>query len=166
MGAEWYLLRTKAGQERGAHGQVSRLTVDVLLPLVKVPVRRWNQMVESVVPLFPCYMFARFEMEREYARLRYTRGLRGVVSFGGQPVVVPAPIVGELKQRCAAGPVELPKRPLLSGERVRVVDGPLREFEGIFEKYLSGPERVAILLLVIGTGARVVLPASMVVPAT
>jgi transcriptional antiterminator RfaH len=165
VSTEWYLLRTKAGKERIAHDQLSCLAVDTLLPLVKVPVRRWGRMVESVIPLFPCYMFGLFEMEREYNRLRYTRGLVGVVSFGGQPAVVPAPIISGLKQRCAGGPVQLPKRPLRSGERVTVVDGPLREFEGIFERYLSGPERIAILLSVMGAGARVVLNASMVVPA-
>ena len=44
---------------------------------------------------------------------------------------------------------------------VRVVDGPFRGFEVIFVRYLSGLERVAILLSTIETaGLRVVLPAS------
>ncbi len=161
---EWHLVRTKAGEERRARDQVSRLADDVLLPLIKVRVRRWGRMAESVAALFPGYLFALFDVEREYSRLRYTRGVREIVCFGGQVAVVPEWIVGELKQRCAHGPLELPTRRLVAGERVMVIDGPFREFEGIFERHLSGPERVAILLSVMGAGARAVLPARMVVP--
>jgi transcription antitermination factor NusG len=75
-------------------------------------------------------------------------------------------IIGDLKARCARGPIEIPKRELLTGEPVRVLGGPFREFEGIFERKLSGPERVAILLSALGAGARVVLPASMIEKAT
>lgn len=65
-------------------------------------------------------------------------------------------------RRCR--PLELPKRMLVPDERVMVIDGPFREFEAIFERYLSGQERVAILFSMMGSGARAVLPASMVVP--
>jgi len=92
------------------------------------------------------------------------RGLRGVVCFGDQPAVVPEWLIGELKQRCEHGPVELPERMFVPHERVMVIDGPFREFEGIFQRYLSGSERVAILFSTIGAGVRAVLPASMGVP--
>jgi len=50
-----------------------------------------------------------------------------------------------------------------SGDKVRVVEGPFRGFEAIFERYLSGAERVAILLSTIeASGVRMVLPASAV----
>jgi transcription antitermination factor NusG len=55
---------------------------------------------------------------------------------------------------------------LVQNEPVTVIDGPLREFEGIFERYLSGTERVAILFSMMGAGARAVMPASMVIPVT
>ena len=163
---EWHLLRTKAGEEGRAHDQVNRLASEVLLPQAKMRVQRRHRLVESVVPLFPCYLFARLDLEREYARLRYTRGIRNVVRFGGEPTVVPEWVIDELKQRCMRGPVELPHRQLLSGESVRVLDSPLQEFEGIFSRYRSGTARVEILLSVMGAGARVVLPASMVAPVT
>jgi transcriptional antiterminator RfaH len=109
-------------------------------------------------------MFALLDFERECARLRYTHGLRDIVRFGNEPVVVPERIIGELKKRCASGPLELPERTLVAHERVTVTDGPFREFEGVFERYLSGSERVAILFCVMGAGARALLPARMVVP--
>jgi transcriptional antiterminator RfaH len=163
MAVEWYLVRTKAGEERRAQERLNQVAADVLLPLIKVRVRRWGRMVESVAPLFPCYLFAMFDFEAEYTQVRYARGVRDLPRLGGR-VVVPEWIVNELKQRCASGPLELPKRMLVPHERVMVIDGPLREFEGIFERYLSGLERVAILFSTMGVGARAVLPASMVAP--
>jgi transcriptional antiterminator RfaH len=121
-------------------------------------------MVESVTALFPSYLFALFDLELEYSRLRYTRGVREVVCVGGRPAVVPQWIVSQLKQRCLHGPIELPTRRLIAGERVMVIDGPFRELEGIFERHVSGTERVAILFSVMGVGARAVLPARMVAP--
>jgi transcriptional antiterminator RfaH len=161
---QWHLLRTKAGEERRAREQVSRLTTEVLLPLVRVRVRRWERMTETVAALFPGYMFARFNLGRDYSLLRYTRGVRQIVCFGEEPAVVPHWIIDELKLRCANGPIELAARRLVAGERVIVIEGPFRQFEGIFERHLSGPERVAILLSIMGAGRRAVLPASMVVP--
>jgi len=157
-------LRTKAGEERRARDQVSRFIPEVLLPLIPVRVRRGGRMIESVAALFPGYMFALFDVEREYSRLRYTRGVQQIVCFGEEAAVVPQWIIDELRVRCANGLVELPPCRLVAGERVIVIDGPFREFEGIFERHLSGPERVAILLYVIGAGVRAVLPASMVAP--
>jgi transcriptional antiterminator RfaH len=158
----WYLLRTKAGEERKVEGEISRFPAEVLLPLMKVRVRRWSKMVETVAPLFPCYLFVLFDPERDYTRIRFTRGVRELVRFGPHLALVPKWIIEGLKQRCAHGPVQLPQRRLSTGEPVMVVDGPLREFEGVFEHYLSGVERVAILLMLMG-GTRVVLPASKVV---
>jgi transcriptional antiterminator RfaH len=163
-GRNWYLLRTRAGKEHTAESQVSRLTGDVLLPLLRVRVHRSNRMVASVAPLFPCYLFARFDFELECARLRYTRGLQGVVCFGDQPAIVPEWLITELKQRCEQGPVELPEPRLLRGAPVLVVDGPFRDFEGVFERHLPGTQRVAILLRTMGREVRSELSATMVVP--
>jgi len=163
--AAWYLLRTKAGQERRAAAQLRRIADEreVLLPLMKTQVRRSGGMVELVTPLFPCYLFARLDVQREWTNLYFARGLREVVRFGDEPAVVPEWAIGELKQRCANGPVELPRPALLPGKSVKVVEGRLLELEGIFERYLSGSKRVAILLSLMG-GTRALLPARMVVP--
>jgi transcriptional antiterminator RfaH len=165
MTMEWYLVRTKAKEERRAHEHLSGLAADVLLPLIKVRIRRWGRMVESVAPLFPCYLFAMFDFESDYRQVRYARGVRDLPRVGAEAAIVAPWIISELKQRCAGGPLELPERLLMPSQRVLVIDGPLREFEGIFERYLSGSERVAILFSMMGTGARAVLPARMVVPA-
>jgi transcriptional antiterminator RfaH len=87
--------------------------------------------------------------------------VHSVVAIGGEPVVVPISIVEEIRHRGVDGVVELPQRKLDPGQKIRVIDGPFRDLEAIFDRYLSGSERVAILLDAIGASTiRVVLPSS------
>jgi transcription antitermination factor NusG len=55
--------------------------------------------------------------------------------------------------------VQVQEKRFGKGEQVRIVEGPFRGFEAIFERYLSSADRVAILLhSVDARGLRVLLP--------
>jgi transcriptional antiterminator RfaH len=159
----WFLVRTKPGKERWVCDQLSEILSEVFLPMLKTRVPRWGKLAWSVVPLFPCYLFARFDLTLSYFDVKYMQGVHGLVSAGKEPIIVPQAIIDEIKGRGENGVVEIKERPFDNGERVRVVQGPFRGFDAIFERYLSGPERVAILLSAIeSNGLRVVLAASAV----
>ena len=161
--SEWFLVHTKAQLERSVLERFKVSGMDALLPLLKRRVRRWDRLVSSVGPLFPCYLFALPRDRQERSAIEFLPGVRGLVRFGSEPSPVPRSIIEELRQRCAAGPVELPPKPFKMGGPVRVTHGPFRNFEGIFERHLSGTERVAILFSALQGGAvRVVLPTDMV----
>ncbi len=161
----WRLLWTKAGEERAVRDRLALAGVDAMLPMLKVRVRRWGRMVDSTAPLFPCYLFVRLSLDHNSALVRYARGVRDFVRFGAEPALAPESIIEELKRRCAGGPIELPRRKLCAGERVRVIEGPLQGFEGVFDRYLSGAERVGLLMTAVGAATRVVMPAKMIVAA-
>ena len=89
--------------------------------------------------------------------------MHSLISGGGEPVMVPPAIVEEIKRRGKDGIVELAPRKLDPGQKIRIVDGPFRDIEAIFDRYLSGSERVAILLDALGASTiRIVLPTSCV----
>ena len=158
---EWYLVRTKPGKERWVRDQLSTKVPEVFLPMLKARMPRWGKLAVSIAPLFPCYVFARIDLTTDYFAVKYLPGVQGLVSAGMDPLVVPATIVEEIRLRGVNDVVEIRETPFDSGQRVRVVDGPFRGFEAIFDRYLSGAERVAILLNTIQTAAlRVVLSAS------
>jgi len=158
---EWYLVRTKPGKERWVSGQLSAILPEVFLPMLEARALRWGKLAWSVMPLFPCYVFAQLDLQTRYFDVKYMLGVQGIVSAGADPLAVPIPVVEEIKRRGVNGIVKIEPRKLDNGERVRVVDGPFRGFEAIFERYLSGAERVAILLSAIeANGLRVVLPSS------
>jgi transcriptional antiterminator RfaH len=160
---EWYLVHTRAGKEASVRGQLSESLPDAFLPTLRVQIHRWGKVVSSVSPLFPCYVFARFVARCDLRRVDYTHGVREVVRAGEEPAVVPSSVINELKHRCAQGPVELLIKPLRKGEPVTIANGAFQGFDAVFERYLSGPQRVAILLSSLSeTSIRVVLPASSI----
>jgi transcription antitermination factor NusG len=80
-----------------------------------------------------------------------------------EPLEVSEEIVDSVRARCTDGVVQLNPKPFRYGEHVRMVEGPFRNFEAIFEGYLSGVKRVAILIDTIeGGGVRVVADASTI----
>ncbi len=163
--SEWYLLQTKAQLEHSVSQRLKALGVDVLLPLLRRHVHRWGRLVTSVGPLFPRYLFILPKEGYRQDTIEFLPGVRGLVRFGDEPAPVPPSIIGELQRRCAGGPIELPLEPLRRGMSVRVTHGPFSKFEGIFERYLSGTERVAILLSVLGAATvRLLLPAAYAEP--
>lgn len=160
---EWYLVRTKPGKERWVRDQLAAILPEVFLPMLRARMPRWGKLAVSVAPLFPGYLFARFDLTSHYFNVKYLPGVGGLVSAGMDPLVVPETIVHEIRLRGVNDVVEIQEKPFDSGERVRVVEGPFRGFEAIFDRYLSGAERVAILLNTIQTtGLRVVLSAAAV----
>jgi transcriptional antiterminator RfaH len=160
---DWYLIRTKTGKERWVRDQLANAVPEVFLPMLKAKAPRWGRMAVSIAPLFPCYVFAKFDLQRQYFDVKYMAGVRAIVSAGTDPLAVPATIVSEIRRRGVDDVIEIPDKPFGTGERVVVVDGPFRGFEAIFQRYLSGAERVAILLSAVESGGlRVVLSASAV----
>ena len=161
---EWYLVRTKPSKERWVSGQLSAILPEVFLPMLEARIPRWGKLAWSITPLFPCYVFAKFDLQTHYFDVKYMLGVQGIVSAGCDPLAVPVPVVEEIKRRGVNGVVRIEPRKFDNGERVSVVDGPFRGFEAIFERYLSGAERVAILLSTVeASGLRVVLPSSALV---
>src|ERR1700758_1815511 len=62
----WYLVRTKTGKERWVRDQLANRVPEVFLPMLKAKVPRWGRMTMSIAPLFPCYVFARFDLQSQY----------------------------------------------------------------------------------------------------
>jgi transcription antitermination factor NusG len=90
-------------------------------------------------------------------------GVTGFVSLGYEPLLVSETIVDSVRSRCIDGVLHLNPISFKRGEHVRLVDGSFRDFEAIFEKYLSGTKRVEILMKSLqGCGVRVVADASAV----
>ncbi|MBF6568125.1 MAG: transcription/translation regulatory transformer protein RfaH [Candidatus Binataceae bacterium] len=161
--SQWYLVRTKAGRERWVRDQLSGTMPEVFLPMLRMRMSRWGKLGWSTAPLFPCYVFVRCDLAIGYYEIKYGVGVTDLVSAGNEPLIVAPEIVTTIRARATDGVVEIVEQPFAAGERVVIAEGPFRGFEAIFERYLSGEERVAILLnSAIGSSLRMVLPSAVV----
>jgi transcription antitermination factor NusG len=160
----WYLVRTKANKERFVRGQLAHIVPDIFMPMLKLPFSRLRSATPSLVPLFPQYIFVRLHLGTQFFQVRYLPGVTGFVSTGCEPLAVSEAIVDSVRSRCTDSILKLAPLPFRHGEHVRVIEGPFSDFDAIFDTYLSGTKRVAILLKSIeGCGVRVVANASAVV---
>ncbi len=151
----WYAVRTKPRQEVTALRNLTRERVETFRPQLRRRrtirrVRRWT--TES---LFPNYIFARFDAETSHRLVKHANGVAGVVGFGGKPVAIEDTIITELRNRAEDGLITLPPLQFKPGEAVIIQEGPLRGLQAIFDRPLSGPQRVAVLLNLITGQARV-----------
>jgi transcription termination/antitermination protein NusG len=82
------------------------------------------------LPLFPSYVFCRFDENRRFPVLKIP-GVFGIVEFGGRPARVPEEEIAALKRVIAAGIAREPWPALTAGARVRIAAGPLQGVEGV-----------------------------------
>jgi transcription antitermination factor NusG len=102
------------------------------------------------VVYFPCYLFARIDLTVvPRSTIDWMPGIRRIVGAGGQPAVVDDEIVEMVRQRLEAIE-EVGYGNLKQGDRVRIISGPLRDLEAVFDKPMSAENRVRILLDVVG----------------
>jgi transcriptional antiterminator RfaH len=153
----WYAVCCKPRQETVAEENLLRQGFHVYLPRIRIRHRRRGQWLEAVEALFPRYVFIRIDpRQRSTAPVRSTRGVVGLVRFGGQPAVVPDSVMEALLQReDSASGLHQDQRPLFSaGEAVKFVDGPLAGMEGVFTEQ-DGEKRVIVLLELLGKANKV-----------
>jgi transcription antitermination factor NusG len=93
--------------------------------------RRWSDRMKKVEsPLFPGYVFCRFEI-RARATLLKTPGVISIVGFGKVPEPIVDAEIAALQTVCRAGLKAMPYPNPKIGSKVRIEEGPLKGLEGI-----------------------------------
>ena len=161
----WYAINTKTHREDVAELNLQRLGVETFCPQLKQDkvIRRRRQTV--IRPLFPGYLFARFNLAIHYRAVNYAQGVRKIVTFGSAPEAVDEVIIESIKSRARDGFVTVQPSSFTPGQVVRIQEGPLQGLEAVFEMEMSDHQRVVILLRTLSYQARVVVPLEQVVGA-
>jgi len=147
MSSKWYALRSKARKEEIVHRQVMDKGLEVFYPRLRVnPV---NPRARKFVPYFPGYLFIQADLdELGYSFFQWMPHTLGLVSFGGEPAIVPENLIYEIDRRVksiaeAGGEVF---DGLKHGDEVSIDRGPFKGYEAIFDERIPGSERVRVLL--------------------
>lgn len=130
----WYCIRTRSNYEKVAEIVLRGKGYEPYLPLYSRHRRRTDDIVvESEVPLFPGYVFCRFEAQKRLPILT-TTGVVSVVGLGKEPAPVPDEEIEAVKAILRSGLPAEPCAYLREGQRVRVTYGSLDGVEGILLK--------------------------------
>lgn len=138
----WYAVQVRTRWERSAANLLTGKGYQTLLPTYQSQ-RRWSDRVRSVgLPLFPGYVFCRFDVNNRLPIL-ITPGVISLVGRGRIPVPVEATEIATLETLVSSG---LPAEPwpyLEVGQRVRIDDHALRGMEGILLGF-KGHRRIVV----------------------
>lgn len=161
--ANWYVVHTNPRQEDRAECNLRAWGVETFNPKLKeYQYRPYNaESIYVVKPLFPSYIFARFDVEYMYHKVRYTRGVHTVISHGQFPTVVDDELVELIRSRVGEDGLIRIGDDLSPGDEVVIKDGPFRALTGIFERRMKGSDRVVILLKTISYQAHIVIGEQM-----
>jgi len=160
----------RAHGRRGAAGAELHLAnqgYHIFRPLARVRGRRNGKAVDRVESLFPRYLFIELEAGTDnWAPIRSTRGVSGIVRFGQQPAPVPNGVIQELRERITdgAGTIDLrPHQRMRPNQPVRIESGPFAGYEALFQA-ARGEDRVLVLLEVMQHSQRLTLASDAVTP--
>lgn len=155
----WYVIRTCPKQEERAVSNLNAWQVETFLPKMKVQrVNPFSGIPGYVAaPMFPLYSFAKFDASRLLHKVCHTRGVHSVVSFGGVPAPVSDEIIELMRERIGADGLVQIEDELKAGDHVKVKQGPLANFSGVFDRNIDGHTRVAILLTSVNYQGRIVI---------
>ena len=128
----WYGLQTRPRHEKIVAHRLEERGVTTFLPLI-TEVHRWSDRKKSVeVPLFGCYVFAKFVPNRtESLRVLRVDGVFGLVGARGEGAPIPEEQIDAVRTLMEE---RLPwsSHPFLKiGQRVRLRSGALDGVEGI-----------------------------------
>lgn len=162
-GLHWYAVHTHPRQENRVAENLRAWGVNAFNPKLRKPNYNNSRISYVVKPLFTRYIFARFVAHRMLHNIRYTRGVKQVVSFNGIPIPVDDEIVAVIQARVGEDGFIKSEDKLGRGDKVIVRGGMFVNLTGIFEEGVSDSLRVSILLTTINYQAHVKVARELIV---
>jgi len=146
----WFVVRTKAGDENRANTNLLHQEIETFLPLLKDHYFRGGRMIQTIKPLFPNYLFAKLDLNLQYTKVKWTRGVSRILGNREGPVPISEIVVQTIQDRIGKDNLIELEEEMKEGDLVQVTSGPLKDLVGVFQKRMSGKNRVKILLNLIG----------------
>ena len=136
LAQNWYAVRTRSNYEFKVNNLLSKRSIRTFYPTVLKWSRRRDRKIEVARPLFPGYLFVECPASaRDWLEIKKIEGVVNLLGTKGSPLPIPAEQIENVKKIVDSGIDPLPHPFLKAGERVVVVDGPLRGAIGIFERF-------------------------------
>jgi len=138
----WYALQVRSRKEGYVASQIQGQGYECLLPTYK-SIRKWSDRVKEVEqPLFPGYLFCRFDFQNRRPVIT-TPGVLQIVGYGRTAISVSDEEIQSLQLAVSSGMAKQPWPYLEVGQRVRVNYGTLSGLEGILIN-VKGNHRVVL----------------------
>jgi transcription antitermination factor NusG len=142
--APWFALQTTPRNEKQVERLLTHKGYECCLPIYRQK-RRWSdRVIEVELPLFPMYIFCRFNSSA-IGKAIATPGVTRIVGFGGRSAEVKIEEIEALQLLSQSSLLREPWAYIPTGTLVQVETGPLTGAQGIF---CSGDEKRRLVISV------------------
>jgi transcription antitermination factor NusG len=158
----WYCLHTKPQKEEQVVSFcAAQLGLETYYPRLRQyrNIRRKRRLV--IGPLFPRYLFCRFDPGIRFRAVRYAPEVVDIVSKGCTPTMVSPSLIEGLREWAGEEVDLLDLQPSMQiGDRVEITNGPMQGLSGTIVKESKESVRITILLSFLQDGAQLNLERS------
>jgi len=158
----WFALQVRARHETGVASFLEAKGYEQFVPLYKCR-KRWSDRIKVMeAPLFPGYLFCRFDPQYRLPILK-TPGVMQIVGYNRVPTPIDESEINAIQTLIGSG---LPTQPwpfLTVGDRVRIESGSLCGLEGIVVK-LKQNHRLVVSITLLRRSVAVEIDSALVEP--
>ena len=155
---EWFVLQFKPNSHNQAEKNLNRQGFETFLPLQDITLRKTSRFVASNKPLFPGYMFIKFDRaESDWHKVNNTYGVSRLLTFNSILKSIPTKFVDSLMKRYDSSGKLIPIEKLKNGDQVTVLKGPFANFIATVEKY-EDDQRIWVLMDLMGRETKIQTP--------
>jgi transcription antitermination factor NusG len=138
----WFALQVRSRYESMVAGILGGKGYEYFLPTYRCR-RRWSDRIKELeLPLFPGYLFCRFNPQQRLPILK-TPGLISIVAVAKHPAPVDEAEIAAVRTLVSSGCKSQPWPYVQIGQRVRIEYGSLCGLEGILQSF-KGSHRIVI----------------------
>jgi transcriptional antiterminator RfaH len=153
---KWYVVYSKSQKEEFAEFCLRLRGIEVFLPKLLFPESLRKR--KRIVPLFPNYLFTRICTPDQYHCVRWTPGVKRIVSFNGTPAPLDESVVTFLKQEGTPDGIIAARLDVRMGQEVQITGGPFEGLVGIIQEPPGAKGRVKILMTLLSRQVKVEVP--------
>ena len=158
----WYALQLRSRWESSTAALLSCKGYQTFLPMYKTARRGSGRSKEVPVPLFPGYLFCRFNVCDRLPVL-ITPGVISVVGAGRIPIPVEEAEIEAIQRMVSMGMRVEPCPYLEVGQLVRIADGALSGIEGVLTSF-KGTRRIVVSITLLRRSVALEIDRSVVYP--
>lgn len=161
MAKKWYVLHTYSGYEnkvkKNLESRIETMGLENNVFAIEIPVETVTEIkdggrrVEAEKKVFPGYVLVRMELDdRSWAAVRNTPGVTGFVGSQGSPSPLTRDEYNKIMKRTSREAPRKTSTNLEVGQTVKVVSGPLADFDGVVSEVSPEAGKVKVLVSIFG----------------
>ncbi len=152
--AGWHVVRTRPKGERIAamHLQKYANLDEVFCPRIRFEKATTRGKVWFVEALFPCYIFARFDIATDLRAVNATSGVTAVLRFADQYPQISDALIRELRTEFQKenDEIRVIEPEIIEGDEIVVIDGAMKGLRTIVTRLMPSQDRIRILMECLG----------------